>query len=55
MSLDGKATRFPESSARSRGHLIEYLKTPPSGVMLKSLVERMGAPVRAVLGEKGTP
>lgn len=36
-------------------HVIEYLKTPPSRVMLKSLVQRMGVPVRAVLREKGTP
>lgn len=36
-------------------HVIEYLKTPPSRAMLKSLIERMGVPVRAVLREKGTP
>lgn len=36
-------------------HIIEYLKTPPSRAMLKSLIERMGVSVRAVLREKGTP
>ena len=36
-------------------HVIEYLKTPPSHAMLVSLIARMGAPVRAVLREKGTP
>ncbi len=36
-------------------HVIEYLKTPPSRAMLKSLIERMGVPVRAVIREKGTP
>jgi arsenate reductase (glutaredoxin) len=36
-------------------HVIEYLKTPPSRAMLKSLVERMSVPVRAVLREEGTP
>jgi arsenate reductase len=36
-------------------HVIEYLKTPPSRAMLKSLIERIGVPVRAVIREKGTP
>ena len=36
-------------------HIIEYLKTPPSRAMLKSLIERMGVPVRSILREKGTP
>ena len=36
-------------------HVIEYLKTPPSRTMLKSLIDRMGVPVRAVIREKGTP
>lgn len=36
-------------------HVIEYVKTPPSRAMLKSLIERMGVPVRAVIREKGTP
>lgn len=36
-------------------HVIEYLKTPPSRAMLKSLIDRMGVPVRAVIREKGTP
>jgi arsenate reductase len=36
-------------------HVIEYLKTPPSRVMLKQLIGRMGISVRALLREKGTP
>src|SRR5688500_9599044 len=36
-------------------HVIEYLKTPPNRAMLKSLIARMGIPVRALLREKGTP
>ena len=36
-------------------HVIEYLKTPPSRAMLKSLIARVGIPVRSVIREKGTP
>lgn len=36
-------------------HVIEYLKTPPTRVMLTQLVARMGLPLRAILREKGTP
>ena len=36
-------------------HVIEYLKTPPSRALLKSLIERMGASVRDVVRIKGTP
>jgi arsenate reductase (glutaredoxin) len=36
-------------------HVIEYLKTPPTRALLKQLIERMGATVRSVLREKGTP
>ena len=36
-------------------HLIEYLKTPPSRALLKSLIERMGVTVRDVVRVKGTP
>ncbi|WP_380871964.1 arsenate reductase [Sphingomonas sp. DBB INV C78] len=36
-------------------HVVEYLKTPPSRVMLVSLLDRMGSPPRALLREKGTP
>jgi arsenate reductase len=35
--------------------VIEYLKTPPSRAMLKSLIGRMGVPLREVIREKGTP
>lgn len=36
-------------------HVVEYLKSPPSRLLLRQLIERMGVPVRAVLREKGTP
>jgi arsenate reductase (glutaredoxin) len=36
-------------------HVIEYLKTPPSRVMLKLLAQRMGLSLRDLLREKGTP
>lgn len=36
-------------------HVIEYLKTPPSRVMLVQLIERMGIPARDLLREKGAP
>ena len=35
--------------------VIEYLKNPPDRDTLKSLIERAGLTVRAVLREKGTP
>lgn len=36
-------------------HVIEYLKTPPSRVMLVWLLDRARLTVRQVLREKGTP
>jgi arsenate reductase len=36
-------------------HLIEYLRCPPSRVMLESLIARIGVPVREVVRVKGTP
>ncbi|WP_347261986.1 arsenate reductase (glutaredoxin) [Rudaea sp.] len=36
-------------------HVIEYLKTPPTRLMLVSLIARMGIPTRTLLREKGTP
>jgi len=36
-------------------HIIEYLKTPPSRVMLRNLTARMAISVRSLLREKGTP
>src|SRR5271167_4288898 len=36
-------------------HVIEYLKTPPSRELLKSLIARMGVSVRDVVRVKGTP
>jgi len=35
--------------------VIEYLKTPPTKDRLRELVAATGAPVRALLREKGTP
>jgi arsenate reductase (glutaredoxin) len=36
-------------------HVIEYLKTPPTRLLLRQLIERMGVPIRDVIREKGTP
>jgi arsenate reductase (glutaredoxin) len=36
-------------------HVVEYLKTPPSRMLLKQLIARMAITVRALLREKGTP
>jgi arsenate reductase len=36
-------------------HVIEYLKTPPSRVMLVQLIARMAISTRGLLREKGTP
>lgn len=36
-------------------HVIEYLKTPPTRLLLRQLVDRMGIAVREVIREKGTP
>ncbi|PVE24004.1 arsenate reductase (glutaredoxin) [Microvirga sp. KLBC 81] len=36
-------------------HVIEYLKTPPTRLLLRQLIERMGVAVREVIREKGTP
>jgi arsenate reductase len=36
-------------------HVIEYLKTPPSRDLLKSLIPRMGVSVRDLVRVKGTP
>ncbi|MGF9761899.1 arsenate reductase (glutaredoxin) [Microvirga sp. 0TCS3.31] len=36
-------------------HVVEYLKTPPSRLLLRQLIERMGVPIRHVIREKGTP
>lgn len=36
-------------------HVVEYLKTPPTRLMLQQLIRRMGIPVRDLLREKGTP
>jgi arsenate reductase len=35
--------------------IVEYLKTPPSRETLKSLIAKMGVPVRAILRQKDTP
>lgn len=36
-------------------HILEYLKTPPSRVLLAQLIARMGISARVLLREKGTP
>ena len=36
-------------------HIVEYLKTPPTRLLLRQLIQRMDVPVRAVLRQKGTP
>jgi arsenate reductase len=36
-------------------HIIQYLKCPPTRLLLEQLITRMGIPVRALLREKGTP
>jgi arsenate reductase (glutaredoxin) len=36
-------------------HVIEYLKTPPSRLLLRQMIGRMGVAVRDVVREKGTP
>ena len=36
-------------------HIIEYRKTPPTRLMLESLIARMKIAPRALLREKGTP
>ena len=46
------------AALREAGHepqVIEYLKTPPSRVLLESLIARAGITPRALLREKGTP
>jgi arsenate reductase len=36
-------------------HVIEYLKTPPTKVMLRQLIDRMAVSVHSVIRQKGTP
>jgi arsenate reductase (glutaredoxin) len=36
-------------------HIIEYLKTPPTRLLLRQLIGRMGVSVRDVMRQKGTP
>ncbi|MBF9233809.1 arsenate reductase (glutaredoxin) [Microvirga alba] len=36
-------------------HIIEYLKTPPTRLLLRQLIKRMGVSVRDVVRKKGTP
>jgi len=36
-------------------HVIEHLKTPPTRVLLKQLLDRAGLTAREILREKGTP
>jgi arsenate reductase (glutaredoxin) len=36
-------------------HIVEYLKSPPTRLLLRQLIERMGVSVRDVIRQKGTP
>lgn len=36
-------------------HIVEYLKSPPTRLLLRQLIERMGVDVREVMRKKGTP
>jgi arsenate reductase (glutaredoxin) len=36
-------------------HIIEYVKTPPTRLLLRQLIERMGVSIRDAIREKGTP
>ena len=36
-------------------HIVEYLKCPPTRLLLTQLLERAGLSVRQILREKGTP
>src|SRR4030095_10354641 len=36
-------------------HIIDYLKPPPTRLLLRLLIDRMGLSVRDLLREKGTP
>jgi arsenate reductase (glutaredoxin) len=36
-------------------HIIEYVKTPPTRLLLRQLIERMGVSVRDAIREEGTP
>ncbi|KQP62497.1 arsenate reductase [Methylobacterium sp. Leaf111] len=36
-------------------HVVEYLKSPPTGALLRRLAERAGLTLRDLLREKGTP
>lgn len=42
-------------NAGIESHVIEYLKCPPSRVLLAQMIGRAGLTVRKVLREKGTP
>jgi arsenate reductase len=57
-SPDCETSRNTLALIRNAGvepHVIEYLKTPPSRVLLRQLIERAGLSVRALLRQKGTP
>jgi arsenate reductase (glutaredoxin) len=57
-NLDCGMSRNTLAMIRNAGiepHVIEYLKTPPTRLLLRQLIERMGVSVRDVIREKGTP
>ncbi|WP_457091435.1 arsenate reductase (glutaredoxin) [Microvirga sp. P5_D2] len=57
-NLDCGTSRNTLAMIRNAGiepHVIEYLKTPPTRLLLGQLIDRMGVPVRDVIREEGTP
>jgi arsenate reductase len=36
-------------------HIVEYLKTPPTRLLLRQMIQRMDVSVRDVIRQKGTP
>lgn len=48
-------TLAPVRHAGVEPHVVEYLRTPPSGTLLVRLLERMAIPPHALLREKDTP
>jgi arsenate reductase len=36
-------------------HIVEYLKTPPTHLLLRQMIQRMDVSVRDVIRQKGTP
>jgi arsenate reductase len=57
-NVDCETSRNTLAMIRNAGiepHIIEYLKCPPTRLLLTQLLERAGLKVRQILREKGTP